>query len=163
MMLIESLPIAEDDTTGSLHDKLAALGGRMIVEAIARLEQGTLPATPQPEEGANYAAKIAKEEAALDFTQSAEQLARRIRAFNPFPGATGRFGDTVVKLWQARPVKVAQPGEPGQVLSADAQAGIVVACGEGALLLTELQKPGGKRLPAAEFLKGFPLEGGRFA
>lgn len=163
MMLIESLPIAEDDTTGSLHDKLAALGGKMIVEAIARLERGTLPATPQPEEGANYAAKIAKEEAALDFTQSAEQLARRIRAFNPFPGATGRFGDTVVKLWQARPVKVAQPGEPGQVLSADAQAGIVVACGEGALLLTELQKPGGKRLPAAEFLKGFPLEGGRFA
>jgi len=163
MMLIESVPIAEDDTTGSLHDKLAALGGKMIVEAITRLEQGTLPATPQPEEGANYAAKIAKEEAALDFTQSAEQLARRIRAFNPFPGATGRFGDTVVKLWQARPVKVAQQGEPGQVLSADAQAGIVVACGEGALLLTELQKPGGKRLPAAEFLKGFPLEGGRFA
>ena len=108
MMLIESVPIAEDDTTGSLHDKLAALGGKMIVEAIARLEQGTLPATPQPEEGANYAAKIAKEEAALDFTQGADQLARRIRAFNPFPGATGRFGDTVVKLWQARPVKVAQ-------------------------------------------------------
>lgn len=163
MMLIESVPIAADDTTGSLHDKLAALGGKMIVEAIARLEQGTLPATPQPEEGANYAAKIAKEEAALDFTQSADQLARRIRAFNPFPGATGRFGDTVVKLWQARAIKVGQQGEPGQVLSADAQAGIVVACGEGALLLTELQKPGGKRLPAAEFLKGFPLEGGRFA
>ncbi|NQE51298.1 methionyl-tRNA formyltransferase [Herbaspirillum rubrisubalbicans] len=161
MMLIESLPIQEDDTTGSLHDKLAALGGKMIVEALEKLERGELPATPQPEQGANYAAKIAKEEAALDFSQSAEQLARRIRAFNPFPGATGRFGDTVVKLWQARPVKVAQQGEPGQVLSADAQAGIVVACGEGALLLTELQKPGGKRLPAAEFLKGFPMEGGR--
>ncbi|MBG7620925.1 methionyl-tRNA formyltransferase [Herbaspirillum sp. AP02] len=163
MMLIESLPITDDDTTGSLHDKLAALGGRMIVEAMEKLERGALPATPQPEEGANYAAKIAKEEAALDFSQSAEQLARRIRAFNPFPGATGRFGDTVVKLWQARPVTVVQQGEPGQVLSADAQGGIVVACGEGALLLTELQKPGGKRLPAAEFLKGFPLEGGRFA
>ncbi|KAF1048312.1 MAG: Methionyl-tRNA formyltransferase [Herbaspirillum frisingense] len=163
MLLIESLPILENDTTGSLHDKLAALGGKMIVDALAKLERGELPATPQPEEGANYAAKIAKEEAALDFTQSAEQLARRIRAFNPFPGATGRFGETVVKLWQAHPVTVAQRGEPGQVLSADAQAGIVVACGEGALLLTELQKPGGKRLPATEFLKGFPLEGGRFA
>jgi len=163
MMLIESLPISAEDTTGSLHDKLAALGGRMIVEAMEKLERGALPATPQPEEGANYAAKIAKEEAALDFSRGAEQLARRIRAFNPFPGATGRFGDTVVKLWQARPVTVAQHGEPGQVLSADAQGGIVVACGEGALLLTELQKPGGKRLPAAEFLKGFPLEGGRFA
>jgi methionyl-tRNA formyltransferase len=163
MLLIESLPILDEDTTGSLHDKLAALGGKMIVEALDKLEQGRLPAVPQPEEGANYAAKIAKEEAALDFSQSAQQLARKIRAFNPFPGATGRFGDTVVKLWQARPVAVAQRGEPGQVLSADAQSGIVVACGEGALLLTELQKPGGKRLPAAEFLKGFALEGGRFA
>ena len=67
----------------------------------------------------------------------------------------------MVKLWKARAISVAQQGEPGQVLSADAQAGIVVACGEGALLLTELQKPGGKRLPAAEFLKGFPMEGGR--
>ncbi|WP_432240047.1 methionyl-tRNA formyltransferase [Herbaspirillum robiniae] len=163
MMLIESLPIAGEDTTGSLHDKLAALGGKMIVEAIARLEQGQLPAVPQPEEGANYAAKIAKEEAALDFSLGAEQLARRIRAFNPFPGATGRVGDTVIKLWQARPVTVAQSGAPGEVLSADAQGGIVVACGEGALLLTELQKPGGKRLPASEFLKGFALEGARFS
>ncbi|WDZ95697.1 methionyl-tRNA formyltransferase [Herbaspirillum sp. WKF16] len=163
MMLIESLSILEDDTTGSLHDKLAALGGRMIVEALDKLGRGELPATPQPEEGANYAAKIAKEEAALDFSQSAQQLARRIRAFNPFPGATGRVGETVIKLWQARPVTVAQRGAPGQVLSADAQGGIVVACGEGALLLTELQKPGGKRLPASEFLKGFALEDARFA
>ncbi|MBP0600409.1 methionyl-tRNA formyltransferase [Herbaspirillum sp. LeCh32-8] len=163
MLLIESLPIGDEDTTGSLHDKLAALGGKMIVEALAKLEQGKLPATPQPEEGANYAAKIAKEEAALDFSQSAQQLARRIRAFNPFPGATGRVGETVIKLWQARPVTVAQRGEPGQVLSADAQGGIVVACGEGALLLTELQKPGGKRLAASEFLKGFALEGARFS
>ncbi|WP_050467740.1 methionyl-tRNA formyltransferase [Herbaspirillum chlorophenolicum] len=163
MLLIESLPITDDDTTGSLHDKLAALGGKMIVEALAWLEQGQLPATPQPEQGANYAAKIAKEEAALDFSQPAAELARKIRAFNPFPGASGRFGDTVIKLWQAQPVSVALRGEPGQVLSADAQAGIVVACGDGALLLTELQKPGGKRLPASEFLKGFALEGGRFA
>ncbi|MFJ3046145.1 methionyl-tRNA formyltransferase [Herbaspirillum chlorophenolicum] len=162
MLLIESLPIGNDDTTGSLHDKLAALGGKMIVEALAKLEQGQLPATPQPEQGANYAAKIAKEEAALDFSQPAAELARKIRAFNPFPGASGRFGDTVIKLWQAQPVSVALRGEPGQVLSADAQAGIVVACGDGALLLTELQKPGGKRLPASEFLKGFALEGGRF-
>ena len=163
MLMIESLPIVADDTTGSLHDKLATLGGKMIVEALAKLEQGALPATPQPDEGANYAAKIAKEEAALDFSQPAAELARKIRAFNPFPGASGRFGDTVVKLWQARPVSIAQRGEPGQVLSADAQAGIVVACGDGALLLTELQKPGGKRLSASEFLKGFALEGGRFA
>ncbi|WP_343586241.1 methionyl-tRNA formyltransferase, partial [Herbaspirillum sp.] len=77
MLLIESLPILDADTTGSLHDKLAALGGKMIVEALARLEQGALPATPQPDEGANYAAKIAKEEAALDFSQPAAELARK--------------------------------------------------------------------------------------
>jgi len=159
MLLMESLPIAADDTTGSLHDKLAALGAKMIVEAIARLEQGSLPATPQPEAGANYAAKIAKDEAALDFNLPAGQLARRIRAFNPFPGATARVGGDIIKLWRARPVSTTQRGAPGAVLSADAQGGIVVACGEGALQLTELQKPGGKRLPAAEFLKGFPLEG----
>ncbi|MBB5390146.1 MULTISPECIES: methionyl-tRNA formyltransferase [unclassified Herbaspirillum] len=163
MLLIESLPIAGDDTTGSLHDKLAVLGGKMIVDALARLEQDRLPATPQPEQGANYAPKIAKEEAALDFSRPAAELARKIRAFNPFPGASGRFGETVIKIWQARPVSIALQGVPGQVLSADAQAGIVVACGDGALLLTELQKPGGKRLPASEFLKGFALEGGRLA
>lgn len=162
MLLIESLPITDTDTTGTLHDKLAAMGGKMIVDALAKLEQGQLPATPQPEEGANYAAKIAKEEAALDFALPAAVLARKIRAFNPFPGATGRFGDVVVKLWQAHEVTTAAQGEPGKVLSADAQAGIVVACGEGAIQLTELQKPGGKRLPASEFLKGFALEGGRF-
>jgi methionyl-tRNA formyltransferase len=159
MLSIGSVPISDDDTTGSLHDTLAALGGKMIVEALAGLERGDLPATPQPE-GANYAAKISKEEAALDFTRPAIELARKIRAFNPFPGATGRVGDTVVKLWQARLVSAS--GTAGQVLSADAQGGIVVACGSGALQLTELQKPGGKRLPASEFLKGFALEGARF-
>ena len=161
MLSIESVPIGDDATTGSLHDTLAALGGKMIVEALARLERGDLPATPQPEQGANYAPKISKEEAALDFTRPADELARKIRAFNPFPGATARVGESVIKLWQARPVSVATPGTAGQVLAADAQGGIVVACGSGALLLTELQKPGGKRLPASEFLKGFALEGAR--
>ena len=162
MMLMESMPIDATDTTASLHDKLAELGGRMIVEALRKLEQGTLSATPQPEEGVTYAAKIAKEEAALDLTQPAEVLARKIRAFNPFPGATAAFNDVPVKFWRAEPVSVAQ-AEPGKVLAASAQDGVVVACGKGALRVLDLQKPGGKRLPAAEFLKGFPLEGGRFA
>ncbi|EJN09753.1 methionyl-tRNA formyltransferase [Herbaspirillum sp. YR522] len=162
MLSMQSVPIGADDTTGSLHDKLAALGGSMIVEALAALERGEVTARVQPEAGVTYAAKIAKEEAALDFSMAADDLARRIRAFNPFPGATGRVGDTVIKLWQARPVTVAAGGAPGQVLSADAQGGIVVACGRGALQLTELQKPGGKRLGAREFLQGFALEGARF-
>jgi methionyl-tRNA formyltransferase len=160
MMLIERLAIDDADTTGSLHDKLAALGARMIVDALRRLEKGTLPATPQPEEGVTYAAKISKDEAKLDFNLPALDLWRKVRAFNPFPGAQGTANGTAIKIWHA---ELAQgSGEPGQVLAADAQ-GIVVACGSGALRLLQLQKPGGKRMAAAEFLKGFALEGVRFA
>jgi methionyl-tRNA formyltransferase len=161
MLLIERVAIEDSDTTGSLHDKLAALGGKMIVDALNKLQAGQLPATVQPEEGVNYAAKISKEEAALDFTQSALEISRKIRAFNPFPGAHGMVNGVSVKLWGAEAVDVGGPA--GKVLSADAQHGIVVACGTGALRLTQLQKPGGKRLPAAEFIKGFPLEGLSFS
>jgi len=161
MLAMQSLPIAANDTAASLHDKLAALGGEMIVDTLRRLERGPLRATPQPADGVSYAAKIAKDEAALDFSQPAERLARKIRAFNPFPGASAHFGGTAVKFWQAGPVPCGA-WQPGQVIAASAQDGVVVACGEDALRIIELQKPGGKRLPAAEFLKGFPLEGGRF-
>jgi len=160
MLAIERLPIAADDTTGSLHDKLAALGGRMIVAALRQKEAGGLQATPQPAEGVTYAAKISKEEARLDPGLPAEVLWRKIRAFNPFPGANALVGDVSVKIWHAEPV--AGSGEPGQVLQADA-GGIVVACGEGALRLNELQKPGGKRLKAEEFVKSFPLAGLRLS
>ncbi|ASU37282.1 methionyl-tRNA formyltransferase [Herbaspirillum sp. meg3] len=162
MLLMEALPITDTDTTGSLHDKLAALGAKMIVDAVQKLEQGELPATPQPDEGANYAAKISKEEAALDFTQSAEVLARKIRAFNPFPGASAQFGGVTVKLWQAQVMDEETAAAPGSILAANAHDGVKVACGDGVLHITELQKPGGKRLPAAEFLKGFPLADGAF-
>lgn len=161
MLAMTSLPIAADDTTSTLHDKLAALGGEMIVDALRKLEQGRLVATPQPDAGANYAAKISKEEATLDFTQPAGQLARKIRAFNPFPGAAAIFDGTTVKFWCAEAVTSGQ-WAPGQVIAANPQDGVVIACGDGALRIAELQKPGGKRLPATEFLKGFPLEGGRF-
>jgi methionyl-tRNA formyltransferase len=163
MLSMERLSITPDETTGSLHDKLAALGGKMIVDALHKLEQGNLPAIPQPDEGANYAAKITKEEATLDFSYPAPSLARKIRAFNPFPGASASFNGVTIKLWHAEAVASSSGAAPGQVLAASAQTGVIVACGDGALRLTELQKPGGKKLSAAEFLKGFPMEGGRFA
>ncbi|MGX4644041.1 methionyl-tRNA formyltransferase [Massilia sp. SYSU DXS3249] len=159
MMLMERVPIEDADTTGSLHDKLAALGATMIVDALHRMEGGDLPATPQPEEGVTYAAKISKDEAKLDFALPAIELWRKVRAFNPFPGAQGTVNGTAVKIWQAELAE--GQGTPGQVLAADA-AGIVVACGTGALRLQQLQKPGGKRLAAAEFLKSFPLAGMSF-
>jgi methionyl-tRNA formyltransferase len=157
MLLMERVAIEDADTTGSLHDKLALLGGRMIVDALNKMEAGALQALPQPDEGVSYAAKIGKEEARLDWSLPAIELARKVRAFNPFPGAHGQAGASTVKIWHARAVE--GTGQPGQLLAADAQRGIVVACGEGALLLTELQKPGGKKLAAAEFLKGFSFEG----
>ncbi|MET0265365.1 MAG: methionyl-tRNA formyltransferase [Duganella sp.] len=160
MLLTERVAIGAHDTTASLHDKLATLGGRMIVEALGKMQHGQLEAVVQPEQGVNYAAKIGKEEAALDFQLSALELDRKIRAFNPFPGAHGVVNGVTVKLWGAEIADAS--GAPGQVLAADAQ-GIVVACGSGALRLTTLQKPGGKRLPAVEFIKGFALEGQTFA
>jgi methionyl-tRNA formyltransferase len=164
MLAMESMPIDAETTTGELHDRLAGMGGRMIVDVMKRLQQqGSLPpAKPQPDDGVTYAAKIAKEEAALDLSQPAAVLHRKIRAFNPFPGAVAHFNDIPVKFWRAELVEPGSSAEPGQVLAANAQEGVVVACGSGALRILELQKPGSKRLPAAEFLKGFPLEGGRF-
>lgn len=162
MLLREALPITPMETTVMLHDKLAELGGRMIVAAMRDLEQGRLKSTPQPEQGANYAAKIAKEEAHLDFSQPAGALARKVWAFNPFPGAAGNVDGTAIKFWQAEALAVETSAVPGQVLAANAMDGVMIACGDGVLRVDELQKPGGKRLPAAEFLKGFPLEGRYF-
>ncbi|MBA5605784.1 methionyl-tRNA formyltransferase [Duganella sp. FT3S] len=163
MLLVEHVAIGADDTTGTVHDKLAALGGSMIVQALRKLEQGKLEAVPQPEAGVCYAAKISKDEAALDFNLSAEEISRKIRAFNPFPGAHANVNGVTVKLWGAKVLDHDCTAPAGHVIAADQEHGIIVACGRGALRLTELQKPGGKRMPAAEFIKAFPLEDQRFA
>ncbi|HSD37477.1 MAG TPA: methionyl-tRNA formyltransferase [Rhodocyclaceae bacterium] len=157
MLSMQSLPILAHDTTASLHDKLAGLGGDMIVAALRALEKGALRATPQPADGVTYASKIAKSESSLDFAQPAAVLARRLRAFDPFPAGAASINGTTIKLWAGEAVDMA--GTPGAVLQVS-DAGVVVACGEGALRLTELQKPGGKRLPVREFLRGFPVEVG---
>ncbi len=162
MLLVERTPITPQDTTATLHDKLAAMGAEMMVKVLRKMEQGVVEAVPQPEQGVTYANKILKEEAVLDFTQPAREICRKIRAFNPFPGAHGDVNGTVIKLWGAEVLDGGTNAAPGQVIAADAQHGIVIACGEGTLRLTQLQKPGGKRLPAAEFIKGFPLDGQRF-
>jgi methionyl-tRNA formyltransferase len=146
------LPMAERETAGSLHDKLAQVGARAIVEALRQLQrEGQLPAEAQPAAGMTYAAKIDRSEARIDWRQSAEAIDRRIRAFNPTPGAQTTLAGETVKLWEAVPA--AASGAPGTVVRADA-TGIVVACGEGALNLTTLQRPGGRRLSAAAFLAG---------
>ena len=162
MLLTERLPIAAHDTTATLHDRLAALGGRMIVEALELAACGGLRPEPQPAEGVTYAHKIEKAESAIDWTLPAEAIGRRIRAFDPFPGASTTAQGEVVKLWSCE-IDSTQPApdaRPGQILAID-PAGIAVACGQGALRLTVLQRAGGKRLPAADFLRGFPLAPGQ--
>ncbi|MCK0507529.1 methionyl-tRNA formyltransferase [Aromatoleum anaerobium] len=157
MLMKRAVPIGPADTTGALHDRLAALGAQMIVEALRRLPSGELVATPQPAEGATYAGKIGKAEAVIDWQRDASSVARAVRAFNPFPGAVASLRQVPLKIWSAEPV--AGHGEPGTVLAADAD-GVVVACGTQAVRLAELQKPGSRRLAAGEFLRGFPVTAG---
>ncbi len=161
MLRVERLPIAADASTGSLHDQLAALGGKMIVEALDLSARGGLRRVPQPVDGVTYAHKIEKQEAQIDWTWDAAAIDRRIRAFNPFPGATTSWQGEAIKLWQAGVTDGhAVSGQaPGTVLAADA-SGIVVQCGQGLLRLTELQRAGGKRLAVADFLRGQALTPG---
>ena len=157
VLLRGAFPIEANDTTATLHDRLAGLGASLCVETLAQLP---LPATAQPADGITYAHKIEKAEAQIDWTRPAAELDRHIRAFNPFPGAQALFAGQTVKLWQARPV--AGSGRAGCILSVDKRE-VIVACGEGALAVSELQKAGGKRLPVQQFLAGHPLkEGDRF-
>ena len=166
MLLVEAIPIvhsgAAPDTTATLHDKLAALGGRMIVQALALAEAGTLAPIQQPDQGISYAHKIEKAEAAVDWRQPAATIDRHIRAMTPFPGASAQLGADTIKLWNAQMGSDPRPLEAacGQILSACAD-GVRVACADGVLILSELQRPGGKRLPAADFLRGFALQPGQ--
>lgn len=155
MLLKEALPIQADDTAASLHDKLAEQGARLIVDALARYDE--LKAEPQPEAGVTYAAKISKAEARINWTLPAAEIERRIRAFDPFPGAVTEFNGTAIKVWRA--FATAGTAEPGTVLAADDKQ-LLVACGDGALCLQLLQKPGSKRLQVRDFLQGLALTPG---
>ena len=160
MLLIDVLHIAADDTTASLHDRLADMGGALVVRALADAQAGKLQPVKQPEAGITYAHKIEKAEAAVDWQQSAEAIGRRVRAFNPFPAASAQLGADVIKLWRATVETSAHSQQAGTVLSAD-EHGVRVACGQGVLCVTELQRAGGKRLSAADFLHGFALTPGQ--
>ena len=188
MLLVERLPIAPEDTTATLHDKLATLGGRLIVEALELAACGGFQPVKQPEQGVTYAHKIDKAEALVDWSLPAGQIGRRVRAFNPFPAALTHAHmpegkSEPVKIWRAQPSSLAVPdgAAAGEVLAIDVE-GIHVACGRNAagddappaspgapdpvaagqagrsaLCLTELQRAGGKRLPTADWLRGFAL------
>ena len=165
MLLTQPIEISPQDTTASLHDKLADIGGTLIVQTLADAQLNKLVRTPQPMDGITYAHKIEKHEAALDWRLNAKQLAQRVRAFNPFPVVTFHANGDVIKVWSAYAVANGDTDTeptthaPGTVLSAG-DSGVRITCGEGVLCITELQKAGGKRLPVAEFLRGFDIDVG---
>ena len=147
------VPIAPRETAGTLEAKLAAIAATAIVAALRQLDtEGALRATPQSGEGICYAPKIAKDEAAVEWPASAAAIDRKIRAFDPFPGAATTFGAEPVKIWNAEPEE-GSSGVPGSVVVA-ARDRLVVACGEGALRIRELQPAGGRRMSAAAFVAG---------
>ena len=160
MLLTDVLDIAPDDTTATLHDRLADMGGALVVRALADAQAGQLHAVKQPETGVTYAHKIEKTDAAVDWQQSAESIVRRVRAFNPFPAASAQLGADTIKLLRATVEATPATVAPGTILSADAH-GVRIACGEGVLCVTELQRAGAKRLNAADFLRGFALTPGQ--
>ena len=155
MLMRTAVPIDARATTGTLTASLAELGARCIVEALATLDR--LKGEPQDEALATYAAKVAKAEARIDWRCDAAQIDRQVRAFDPAPGAEAILGGEPLKVWAAEPVE--GNGAPGEVLGHGPE-GLTVACGRGALRLTRLQKPGGRKLAAAEFLRGVSLTAG---
>jgi methionyl-tRNA formyltransferase len=162
LLLTQTLPIAPTDTTGSLHDRLAELGGALMVQVLTLAGQGKLQAVPQAHEGITYASKIDKAEASIDWSQTAQTISRRVRAFDPFPGASTVLAGETLKIWAAEPVQIVprMPSVPGQIVGLE-PSGIAVAAGDSTLLITELQRSGGKRLASAEFLRGCPLQAGQ--
>jgi methionyl-tRNA formyltransferase len=157
MLLAGREPILGDDSTGTLTARLAATGARLVVEALRQAQAGRLRAVAQPAEGVTYAHKLDKGEAWLDFALDAPLLARRVRAFDPFPVACARHAGATLKLWRAEALADDAPGAaPGTVLAAGGD-GLRIACGRGTLRVTELQRAGSRRMPAAEFLAGAPI------
>ncbi|MDO9360380.1 MAG: methionyl-tRNA formyltransferase [Polaromonas sp.] len=163
MLLVEKIPMGGSDTTASLHDRLAALGGRLMVEALELAACGGLKPVRQPAHGISYAHKIEKHEAAIDWTQPVAVIERRVRAFNPFPAAASHIAGETLKVWAANALPGPLPAgaQPGEVLAVSEQ-GVDVAAADGVLRLTRLQKAGGKALDAAQFLHGFALAPGMY-
>jgi methionyl-tRNA formyltransferase len=152
VLLERRTPIADSDTGGSLHDRLAQLGAEVLSEGLARLAAGSLPAArPQPSEGVTYAHKLDKAQAQLDFTRPAIDLERQVRAFDPWPVATALVHGEALRIWAAQALPADTDATPGTLLHAS-RDGIDVACAPGVLRITALQRAGGKRITATDYL-----------
>jgi methionyl-tRNA formyltransferase len=160
MLLAEETAIGSDESAGALQDRLARVGGELIVRALGALAQGALTATPQPDAGVTYAAKITKSEATIDWRRPAAAIERQLRAFDPAPGARSVLAGETITCWRGG-VRRGR-GAPGELLAVERTA-LVVACGQECLALTELQRAGGRRMPAEALLRGWtPAPGATF-
>ncbi|MSQ58071.1 MAG: methionyl-tRNA formyltransferase [Betaproteobacteria bacterium] len=160
ILLCQSLVIDAKETGGTLHDKLAALGSKLIVQALSNLEAGTAKAMPQSNDGVTYARKISKEEARIDWSQEARHIDAQIRAFDPVPVAFTNLAGEPIRIWRASVVSGgSEDAKPGHIVAASS-SGIDVACGKGVLRILELQKAGGKRLQVPDFLRGQAVPAG---
>ena len=161
MLLWQSTPIAPTDTTALLHDRLASLGGALIVQALALAARGELKPIAQPLQGVTYASKLDKGEAWIDWAQVAELIVRRVHAFNPFPVAATQLQGEALKVWDARVAQglASTNAPPGRILAVSGE-GVAVAAVDSVVLLTELQRAGAKRLPLAECLRGMDIQPG---
>ncbi|GAA5315986.1 MAG: methionyl-tRNA formyltransferase [Candidatus Pelagadaptatus aseana] len=154
MLVKTHCPIAPDETGGSLHDKLQAQGGPALLQALSQLASGTSQPQVQDDSQANYAHKLSKQEAAIDWQQPARQIEQMVRAFNPFPVAYFVDGKDRIRVWQTKPLAASSSSQPGTIIAAS-NDGIEVATGEGSLLIETLQLPGKKALPVANILNGY--------
>lgn len=158
MLLKRAIPINTGESAEQLHDRLALLGGEAMIEALELLQTDELVAEEQDDGLACYAAKLKKDEAKIDWNQSAEDIARQVAAFNPWPVSQTTWGDKVLRVWQAIAVDDSNGKPAGEVVSAS-KAGVDVSCGEGLLRITELQMPGKKRVDAASFINAYSIDG----
>lgn len=159
VLACRTTPIDDDDTAGSLHDRLAELGGQLLGESLPEWVAGRLQAQPQPSDGVTYAVKLTKQEAEMDWSHPACDLARQVRAFNPWPGAGTRIAGRETKIWRSKPLAASGGDIPGTVVAA-ARVGIDVATGAGTLRITVLQASGRRAQSAGEFLNGVRLAPG---
>jgi len=154
MILQRQLDIGPDERTPSLHDRMAALGGECIFEALAKIQAGTATYTPQDDQASSYAPMIQKADAKIDWAWPTAKIANLIRAYDPWPGPHTTYNDTPVKIWQIEEAYSSEDAPPGTILTADSTAGLLVRTGDGAAWVKELQAAGGKRMPATDYLRG---------
>ncbi len=157
VIAVRTTPIGETETAGELMERLAPIGGALLKETLAAIAAGTASRTPQDPALATYAPMLTKELSPVDWSRPARAILAQIRGLNPWPAAAAAFGGTEFKLWEARPYETETQAAPGTLLALTKQ-GLAVACGDGAVLITRLQAPGGKAMPAADYFRGHPIQ-----